>query len=81
MAPYSENCPICDERIYGKQKVLKCGSCKYKYHVTCLDFSTDEIEFLVQSTFKCQKCIMKRNDTGDETPVRPTVGKNSEKPK
>lgn len=79
MAPYSENCPICNERVYGKQKVLKCNSCKYKYHTQCLDYSSDEIEFLLQSTFKCEKCIKKFKDIGDETPIRSVANKNTGK--
>ena len=72
MAPSSEICPICNSPFYGRQNRLKCNTCELKYHTSCLDFTTEEINLLQKTTFKCEKCMNKPKVIGDETPVRPS---------
>lgn len=72
------SCSGCNSRIAAGSALLKCYSCKSKYHCECLNISPNQYSALtkeLKASWKCPSCnnVTHRSRSNQNTPVRSSL--------
>lgn len=80
MAPSADTCVLCSAVFYGKQKYLRCVSCKQRAHNKCVVLPDEELQLLRSGAqpFLCNLCATvdadgRPSDAPDDSMVSPRI--------